>query len=279
MDKNTIENIKEFYAARLDKERQDHAGLEDTAIVFAMRDVANQFDLDVNTFPGYADALNNAFPDPTAQEQEQEAAEEAQEPAENILYLEKRGCNFFSGDPVVNLSDVGNYRVVTHGECIPAPNGRMYCFEFCHYDRYRYRTENKRTGKPLKHPVKVLANPNACSIHSQFSDTEGCWGDLELEEKFYSGNHSYTVSELLSIVNGISSRHYDRIIFADQEAIEAIPSVRKIAGWRENAIIDSLQEVKFIEATKDYTVYRFIGIIDGEERSFEYEAKSGRITG
>lgn len=48
----------------------------------------------------------------------------------NILYLEKRGCNFWQHDKINEISDVGNYRVCTLSECIRGKDGNIYFLEF-----------------------------------------------------------------------------------------------------------------------------------------------------
>ena len=77
---------------------------------------------------------------------------------EKILYLEKRGCDFWNDDELNKLSDVGDYRVCTTEANIIGENGKIYFLEFTGSSRYKYRTENKFTGKPLKKAVKELIN-------------------------------------------------------------------------------------------------------------------------
>ena len=73
------------------------------------------------------------------------------------LYLEKRGCNFW-GDEAVE-SDIGNYRVCTHGEDIQGKDGNMYFLEFSLWrDRKKARTKHKVTGKPLKNVHYYIIN-------------------------------------------------------------------------------------------------------------------------
>lgn len=90
---------------------------------------------------------------------------------ENILYLEKRGCNFFKNDEINKLSDVGNYRVCAAD--IIGKDGKTYFLEFGAYDKRAYRKTNKRTGAPLKHPKFEIVQKNALHIGTQFEDENG----------------------------------------------------------------------------------------------------------
>ena len=61
---------------------------------------------------------------------------------ENILHLEKRGCNFFKNDDINNLSDVGNYRVCAYD--IIGKDGKTYFLEFGSCDKRAYRKKRYR---------------------------------------------------------------------------------------------------------------------------------------
>lgn len=131
---------------------------------------------------------------------------------ENILYLEKRGCDFFAGDPDCLESDVGNYRLDTPGYDIRTKDGRAYLLEFTCYDRYQIRVYNKRTGAKLKHPVRELVMTCACSLSPYWIDDNGtCWGDHKMTREFYETPRKYTLANILEYVNSISVDHYDRI--------------------------------------------------------------------
>lgn len=53
-------------------------------------------------------------------------------------------------------------------------------------------------------------------------------------------------------------------------------NIRKIAGYRENYILDDLAEIKLWQEDKTYLVYQFTSC-DGQ--SFCYDLNSNRITG
>lgn len=133
----------------------------------------------------------------------------------NYLLLEKRGCNFFEDDSVARASNVGNYRVCTIGEDICAKDGNTYFLEFSLWkNRTCQRYFNKRTGRPLKHPVDVIINPIGLHMDSQFTDTDGLsYRNLPLEQNVNSRNKSYTTSDILAVVNEISVEQYQEIKF------------------------------------------------------------------
>jgi len=133
----------------------------------------------------------------------------------HYLLLERRGCEFFKGDDVKELSDVGNYRVCTPDEMIVANNGKTYFFEFSHYERYNYRKVSKKGNRPLKHPIKELVNPNALHISTQFSNPQGCFADLVLETEFYNKNYSYTEADILTVINSVSRTQFDAIKYVE----------------------------------------------------------------
>lgn len=136
-----------------------------------------------------------------------------------ILYLERRGCEFFGGD--YKESDIGNYRVTTPGEIIPGKDGKMYCVEFGVYDRYDYRKTHKITGKPLKHSKRELTMTCAMSLDTQYTDVNGMsWCNLELETEFYKNPRKYTAENILEFVNSISTEHYDSIVYVYSFTVE-----------------------------------------------------------
>lgn len=193
---------------------------------------------------------------------------------DKVLFLEKMGCDFWKEENAAG--DIGNYRVRTHGECIPGKDGRMYFLEFHLWrDRKKARYTHKITGKPLKHTAFDLINPQAVAIDTEFSTADGSWRNCKLEAALHEKNYSYTKADILTIVNEVSTETYDTIVFAPHKAIEAIPHILSIAGYRERDIIEHLTEVTISQATRDYTVYRYWD----NDTYFEYEAKSGRITG
>jgi hypothetical protein len=68
----------------------------------------------------------------------------------------------------------------------------------------------------------------------------------------------------------------DVAINANKKAIDEVPSILKVAGFREKSILENLAEVEKVQADANYLVYKYIST-DGY--SFEYEVNSKRITG
>ncbi len=126
-----------------------------------------------------------------------------------ILYLEKRGCDFWEK----TTSNVGNYRVGSYDYSIKGKNGRNYIIEFGGYDKKRYRYANKKTGRELKHPIIETVVYNALRLDTQFEDENGCWRDSVLETEMDKKQYHYTMEDILNAVNDISIDHYDEIQF------------------------------------------------------------------
>jgi hypothetical protein len=134
------------------------------------------------------------------------------------LFLERRGCDFFPGDKITTLSDVGNYRVGVYDFSVVAKDGRKFVLEFGGVDKYTFRRISKRTGKPLKKPAKELVRENALHISTQY-DTPSengkfmlSFADLEIERKIYEMQLSYTLSGILEAVNAISAEQYTDVV-------------------------------------------------------------------
>ena len=195
-------------------------------------------------------------------------------PAGSIAF-EKRGCNFY-GEDKNNGSDVGNYRITTLGESVTGKDGNNYFLEFCLWrDRKKARTTHKKTGKQLKHVHYDVINPIGLTIDTEYTNDNGNWRNIKLESSIYDLNLSYTLGDILKAINIISEKQYTRICFIDSLALEVIPDILKIAGYREKDVIEHLTGAELIQNDKNYLVYRYT--TDGGNY-FEYELKSGRIT-
>ena len=167
----------------------------------------------------------------------------------NYLMFERRGCEFWKDDKANEESDIGNYRITTPGEIVPCKNGRNYCFEFVCYDRYNWRKTNKRTGEPLKKPVKELVMTTATHIDTQFTDYSSgekyapSYRDLNMEREFYKKPMKYTKANILAYINSVSAEHYDDIMFVDTFQFEEpktadfVPA-HKIIEWAKAHKID-----------------------------------------
>lgn len=131
------------------------------------------------------------------------------------LYLEKRGCDFFNGDKINAVSDVGNYRVGSYDYSIKGKDNRDYILEFRSWDRYTYRKTNKRTGKPLLKEVKEVLLLNALNINTQYENENGCFRNCQLEKELLETPMLYTIENILKVVNEISVDHYDKVEFVN----------------------------------------------------------------
>ena len=135
------------------------------------------------------------------------------------LQFERRGCEFFAGDPDNEESDIGNYRITTPGEIVPLKDGRMMLFEFGCYDLQIWRYHNKRTGEKLKKPVLDSVFTCAMRIDTEYSKPEktgdyewrSSWRDLNMENEFYKTPRKYTEKNILDYVNSVSAVQYGRI--------------------------------------------------------------------
>lgn len=200
---------------------------------------------------------------------------------EHTLFIECRGCDFFPGDRINQLSNVGNYRVGVYDYSIKAKNGKTYILEFNGCDRWHYRTTNKRNGQPLKNPVKELIKERALHLDSQYDEErEGgilSFRDCPLEHDIFIRNLDYTLENILQVVNEISIKQYNNIVTLCDEKIKYIlDDIYKMGGFRERDIIENLATVKRKQYDKNYYVVSFISK-NGD--SFDYEMFSKRITG
>ena len=143
------------------------------------------------------------------------------------LYLEKRGGDFYDDERRLNeLSDVGNFRVGIYDYSIKGKNGRNYILEFGTYTRYTYRKTHKVTGKPLKHEIREIERENALHIDTQYEREETreidgkkfmcAYRDLNLEEDINNKKLSYTLADILKVVNYISAEQYTEIAFKER---------------------------------------------------------------
>ena len=135
----------------------------------------------------------------------------------NILTLERRGCNFFKGDNINNFSDVGNYRVGVYTYSIKGKDGRDYMVEFGKCTHYRYRNTHKVTGHyRYRNTHKVTGREviveYGLHLDTQFEDGRGCRRNRKLEREVWEMHLPYTKEGILTAVNYISARKYDGIV-------------------------------------------------------------------
>jgi hypothetical protein len=125
----------------------------------------------------------------------------------NTLYLLEMGM-----DDQEILSDIKNHRVRTIENIDIIYKGEKYnmFFEFTFSEHFKYRTVNKRTGKPLKHPVKEIIGKNCLNVDTQFEKKEknlygkewmSSWRKLDLEMEVHEKHYLYNKKNILKIVN------------------------------------------------------------------------------
>ena len=129
------------------------------------------------------------------------------------IKMERRGCDFFNGDPIAKFSDVGNYRVCA--PCVVAPDGRKFFLEFTSSFHYRYRTTSKVNGRPLKHPVREQIGESEClHVSPEWKDEKGSrWGDCHIQNHYWNLHLPYTMENILRVTNEISEEQFDSIEF------------------------------------------------------------------
>lgn len=124
----------------------------------------------------------------------------------NVLYLRKMGM-----DDNTIKTDIKNHRVRVLENIDIIYKGKKYnmFFEFSQAIHRRYRTTNKRTGKPLKKAVEEIILKDGLCVSTQFEKTEwkdgkpyfSSWRNSELETEFHNEHHGYTKKDILEIVN------------------------------------------------------------------------------
>lgn len=127
-----------------------------------------------------------------------------------ILKMKKMGMDFLDGEYL--KSDIGNHRIRVV-EDIELKDGRMMFFEFMVWKKYIWRYHNKKTGQPLKKPIKELFNDTALAIDTQYENEKGCYRDSTIEKAVYSLGFDYKKSSILTIINMFSKKQYTDIEF------------------------------------------------------------------
>ncbi|MBO4733099.1 MAG: hypothetical protein J5662_01350, partial [Clostridia bacterium] len=127
----------------------------------------------------------------------------------NYLPLVKMGMD----EPGDRCGDIHNYRARTPGEIIPGKDNINYFLEFSRCDKYNYRTENKRTGAPLKKAIRELELKNAIATDTEYTTDSGSYRNLKLENEIRKTTRPYNIESILKIVNSISKEQFTKVIF------------------------------------------------------------------
>ena len=132
------------------------------------------------------------------------------------LFLVKMGMDFRYDTELQELSDVNNHRVRTQGCEIEGKDGRIYFLEFTTYTKTKIRTTSKRGNKLLKNPVDEVVLKNALHVDTQFDDEKGSYRNIERETEIHDKNYTYTIENILKVVNYISKDNYTDVEFVER---------------------------------------------------------------
>lgn len=123
---------------------------------------------------------------------------------ENILYIEKMGCDFFYKDEIEKISDLGNYRFYTHN--IELKNGKT-CDTIEITNGARYQN--------VKGQLKSV-DMFGLWLSTYYTDKNGtCKALLDIDKQINKKNYDlsiiYTKKDLLKAINEISKNKYTSI--------------------------------------------------------------------
>lgn len=162
----------------------------------------------------------------------------------NVLYLREMGMN----DNSIS-TDIKNHRVRVVKNIDILYKGEKFnmFFEFMQGKHWHFRTENKRTGAPLKKPVYTVDLMDGLYIDTEYERLGGYFGDgmpwyssfrkSDLEKEFYNEHHAYTRKDILEVVNRYKiGEKFDAVCLVEETATAII---KKIGGWRELDILNN----------------------------------------
>lgn len=198
----------------------------------------------------------------------------------NTLYLKKMGM-----DDNSIMGDIKNHRVRVCENIDIIYQGTPYnmFFEFLQWDKWTYRTTNKRTGEPLKKAVRELVNHNALCIDTQYEKLEkgngynwfSSWRLSALEKEVHAKIPEFNKADILKVVNTYSVQKYNKIVFIDEKATEII---NRIGGFREKDILTKPRHYFRVgEWTAEHKIIEVVD--DANNNSVSVDIQTGRITG
>ena len=159
----------------------------------------------------------------------------------NVLYLKEMGW-----DGCDIKTDIKNPRVRVIENIDITYKGERYkmLFEFTNGEHFYIRRTNKRTGAPLKKPVKEIILKDGLFIDTEYrrynKRSDGyfdpcCYRQGELEKEFYLEHFDYSKESVLEVVN----RYKIGEPFTDVCLIEttAREIIKTKGGYREKDIL------------------------------------------
>ena len=163
--------------------------------------------------------------------------------AKNTLYLLEMGMN----DNNIT-TDIKNHRVRVVENIDIVYNDEKYnmFFEFTQCTHYNYRTTNKRTGAPLKKPIRELIIKDGLHMDTEFEKMDGTsaagtpfmmtYRKGDLEQEIRNEHHAYTKQDILEIVNRYKvGEKFTNVCLIEATATEIIKSV---GGYRERDVLN-----------------------------------------
>lgn len=133
--------------------------------------------------------------------------------AVKILNIQKMGMDFYE-DKRTAQSDCTNFRL--RAENITAKDGTVFGVDFSMGVKYAFTDKN---GKKLRKP-KVITETHLCAEAWHYKTVvdgagtwEMCYHYRPIEQAAWEGDYSYTIADILKLVNSISRDQYTSINF------------------------------------------------------------------
>lgn len=189
---------------------------------------------------------------------------------EKVLYLEKRGCDFYKDAEMEQFSDCGNYRLVGR---IVDKYGRNLLIECTRCEQRRWT--NKRTGAPLK--KMVVEHNHKLYISTEYENQDGTFRDSKIEQEIYNLPLEYNTTDILKAVAILAgNNNYQYVVICDElphiwidtasatkeqksrlEKIAGatVAELKNAGGWRERNALENLTAYNFNKKDNVITLY------------------------
>lgn len=189
---------------------------------------------------------------------------------EKVLYLEKRGRDFYKDAEMEQFSDCGNYRLVGR---IVDRNGRDLLIELGRCEKRRYT--NMRTGAELKKPV--VEHNHKLHLWTQYDNMNGSFGDVKMNAEIYNADLEYNTDDILKAVAILAGNNdYKYVVICEElpkiwaefasvtmgqlKRLEKIAGatvaeLKSAGGWRERNALENLTAYNFNKKDNIITLY------------------------